>query len=87
MQAGRDDALRRLSYIEGHLAGIRKMIQEDRYCVDVIKQTHAVRRAIEKLEHVLLEGHLQHCVPAGIKGDREHEVISELLDLYTLSQK
>ena len=49
----REDVLKRLSYIEGHLAGIRRMIDEDKYCVDILKQTYAVRRAIEKLEGLL----------------------------------
>ena len=52
------DALKRLSYIEGHLTGIRRMVEEDKYCVDVLKQTFAVKRAIQKLESKLLEGHL-----------------------------
>ena len=59
------DALKRLSYIEGHLAGIRRMVEEDKYCVDVLKQTFAVRRAIQKLEGRLLEGHLHSCVIEG----------------------
>ena len=42
----KEDALKRMSYIEGHLVGIRKMLEEDKYCVDVLKQTYAVRRAI-----------------------------------------
>ncbi len=81
------DALRRLNYIEGHLSGIRRMIEEDKYCVDVLKQTFAVRRAIQKLESVLLEGHLHSCVITGIKGGLEDEVLGELLELYSLSDK
>ena len=50
------DALKRLAYIEGHLNGVRKMIEEDRYCIDVLKQMHAIRKSIEKLEALLLEG-------------------------------
>ena len=46
MQADRQDALRRLATIEGHLKGIRRMIEEDVYCVDILKQTNAVQRAI-----------------------------------------
>jgi len=38
----RQDALKRLSYIEGHVAGIRKMVAEDKYCIDILRQTHAV---------------------------------------------
>ena len=62
-------------FIEGHLSGIRKMLEEDKYCVDVLKQTYAVRRAIEKMESILLEGHLQSCVVEGIKEGREDEVV------------
>ena len=79
------EALKRLSYIEGHLAGVRKMIQEDRYCVDVLKQTFAIRRAIEKLEGLMLEGHLQTCVVDGIKDGREEQIVEELRELYAVA--
>ncbi len=79
------DVLKRLSYIEEHIAGIRKMVEEDKYCIDILRQTHAVRKALEKLEAIILEGHLQTCVPEGIKGDREQEVIQELIQLYTIA--
>ncbi|MCH7699731.1 MAG: metal-sensitive transcriptional regulator [Chloroflexi bacterium] len=81
------DALKRLSYIEGHLGGVRRMIEEDTYCVDVLKQTYAIRKAIEKLEGVLLEGHLHTCVVEGVKDGRDEQVISELVDLYELANK
>ena len=81
------DAEKRLSYIEGHLAGVRKMVQEDRYCVDVLKQTYAIRRAIEKLEGLLLEGHLEGCVVDGIKDGREQQIVGELRELYDVSRR
>jgi len=81
------DALKRMSYIEGHLVGIRKMLDEDKYCVDVLKQTYAVRRAIEKMESLLLEGHLKSCVVEGIRSGRAEEIVEELKDLYILSTK
>ena len=81
------DALKRLNYIGGHLAGIRKMVEDDRYCVDILKQTFAVRRAIQKLESVLLEGHLHSCVIDGVKDGREDEVLGELLELYSLADR
>ena len=80
-------ALKRMSYIEGHLAGIRRMLDEDKYCVDVLKQTYAVRRAIEKMESLLLEGHLKSCVVEGIRSGRAEEIVEELKDLYILSTK
>ena len=78
-------ALKRLNYIDGHLGGIRRMIEEDTYCVDVLKQTYAVRRAIEKMEALILENHLQGCAVEGIKDGREEAVIGELIDLYELA--
>ena len=83
----REQALKRLNYIEGHLGGIRRMIDEDTYCVDVLKQTYAVRRAIEKLEALLLDGHLHTCVVTGVKEGRDDQVIGELLELYELANK
>ncbi len=71
----RQDALKRLSYIEGYVAGIRKMVEDDKYCIDILRQTHAVRKVLEKLEAVILKGHLRTCVPEGIKGNREEAVI------------
>ncbi len=87
MSDAKDDALKRLSYIEGHLSGIRKMLEEDKYCVDVLKQTFAVRRAIEKMESILLEGHLHSCVVDGIREGREDQVVGELTDLYLLANR
>jgi len=83
----RADVLKRLSYIEGHLAGVRRMIEEDRYCVDILKQSFAVRRAIEKVEGLILNGHLHTCVVEGIQGERQEQVLAELLDLYELANK
>ena len=85
--ASKPDVLRRLAYIDGHLQGVRRMIEEDKYCVDVLKQTYAVRRAIEKLEALILENHLQGCVVQGIREGREDAVIGELIDLYELASR
>jgi DNA-binding FrmR family transcriptional regulator len=87
MQSSREDALKRLTMIEGHLRGIRKMVDEDAYCVDVLKQTYAVQRAIEKFEQILLRDHLNHCVPDGIREGRDEEVLTELAELFTLSRR
>ena len=83
--SAKPDILRRLAYIEGHLQGVRRMVEDDKYCVDVLKQTFAVRRAIEKLEALIMENHLQGCVVSGIREGREDAVIGELLDLYELA--
>jgi CsoR family transcriptional regulator, copper-sensing transcriptional repressor len=85
MKADSTDVLKRLSYIEGHLGGIRKMIEADQYCVDILRQTYAVRKAIEKMEEVILSQHLRTCVPEGIKDGREEAVLDELIQLYNLA--
>ena len=87
VRANPQDMTKRLNYIEGHLAGIRRMIEEDKYCVDILKQTYAVRRAIEKLEALLLDGHLHGCVIEGIRDGRDQQVVNELRELYELASK
>lgn len=83
----RTDVLKRLAYVEGHLAGVRRMIEQDTYCVDVLKQTYAIRRAIEKVEAKMLNGHLRHCVVDAIEGGNSQPVLDELLELYELANK
>ena len=63
------------------------MVDEDAYCVEVLKQTYAVQRAIEKFEQILLRDHLSHCVPDGIREGRDDEVLAELAELFTLSRR
>jgi len=85
MRADKQEVLKRLYFIEGHLGGIRKMVEDDKYCVDILGQTYAVRKAIEKLEAMILENHLHGCVPEGIKSGREESVVAELIQLYNLA--
>ena len=81
------DATNRISYIEGHLAGVKKMVDEGRYCVAVLKQTYAIKKAIEKLETKLLDGHLHSCVIEGVREGRSDEVLGALVELYGLSNR
>jgi DNA-binding FrmR family transcriptional regulator len=85
-QDRQQEVLKRLSSIEGHVAGIHKMVVEDKYCIDILRQTYAVRKALENLEAMILEDHLRTCVPAGIKGDCGETVIKELIQLYTITR-
>jgi len=81
------DVLKRLAYVEGHLKSVRRMIEEDTYCVDVLKQMYAVRRGIEKAEAKMLDGHLHHCVLEAVEEGRQEEVFSELLELYEMANR
>src|SRR5438067_5973427 len=85
--ATKRDALRRLAYIEGHLRGVRRMVEADTYCVDVLHQTHAIQKALEGFEQLLLQGHLRTCVPSGIREGREEAVLAELADLYGVARR
>jgi CsoR family transcriptional regulator, copper-sensing transcriptional repressor len=87
VQAEKSDIVKRLAYIEGHLKGIRRMVEEDQYCVDILKQTYAVKRAIDKLEGILLSGHLNGCVREGFQDGREQQVIDELSELFEMSRR
>jgi len=58
----RKSAVRRLALIEGQVRGISKMVNEDRYCVDVLRQLHAAKAALASLEQLVLEDHIDGCV-------------------------
>ncbi|MEX0761553.1 MAG: metal-sensitive transcriptional regulator [Dehalococcoidia bacterium] len=83
----REDALKRLAYIEGHLSGVKKMVEEERYCVDILRQTFAIRRALQKLESKLIDSHLRTCVVSGVREGREDAVLSELVELYEIADR
>ena len=83
----RENALKRVIYIEGHLAGIRNMSDEDKDCVDVLKHTYAVRWVIETMETLLLECQLKSCVIESIKTGRTEDIVDELKDIYILVNK
>ena len=87
MNADKKAILNRLATIEGHLKGIRKMVEDDTYCVDVLKQTFAVERALQKFESEVLRGHLATCVPTGFKQGRNEAMIDELSELFALARK
>lgn len=82
--------LNRLKSVEGHVRGVQRMIEEDSYCVDIIKQTLAVQRALEKFNSIILERHLQGCVTTAIRSDDTSErerVIHELLQVFETNSK
>ena len=82
----KQETLKRLNYVDGHLAGIRRMIEQEQYFVDVLKQTYAVRRSIQKIESLMLQGHLHTCVVDGVKEGREDQVLNELIELYKITE-
>ena len=77
------DVAKRLARIEGQVRGIAGMIQEDRYCADIIQQTAAVQESLRSVAKNLLRNHLTHCAVAAMheRGPRRDDMIEELLAL------
>jgi DNA-binding FrmR family transcriptional regulator len=81
--------LNRLKRIEGQVRGVARMVEEDRYCIDVLTQIRAVRAALARVESEMLKTHLDHCVEGAIaSGDRDDQrrkarELIELLDRST----
>ena len=81
---------KRLSRIEGQVRGIARMVEEDRYCIDVVTQLSAVRAALRRVEEEVLRDHVSHCVEAAIiSGDKDIQrgKITELIDVLNRSQR
>ncbi|GAP62545.1 MAG: transcriptional regulator [Ardenticatenia bacterium] len=79
------EILARLQSIEGHVRGVARMVENDAYCIDIIQQTQAIKRALDKVNQLILNDHLNHCVITAIRGDdplERERVISELADLF-----
>ena len=75
---------KRLSRIEGQVRGLAKMVDEDRYCIDIVTQISAVRSALRRVEEEILKDHVAHCVEHAINsGDRadQRRKIAELMDV------
>jgi DNA-binding FrmR family transcriptional regulator len=73
------DCLQRLKKIEGQVKGIQKMVEQRKYCIDIINQITAVRRALDVVSLRVMKRHLQSCVTEAIKQDRPQEKIEELM--------
>jgi DNA-binding FrmR family transcriptional regulator len=87
---GKASVMRRLQSIEGHVRGIQHMVEEDKYCIDVIKQVEAVQAALDKVNELILENHLHTCVTTAIRGDdptRREAVINEILDVISVRKR
>jgi len=79
-----------MNYLIGHLEGVKNMINNEKYCINVIQQNEAVIAAIKRVNQIILENHLDSCVTQAIKGKKEKErkkKIQELLEIFKNSNK
>lgn len=79
--------LNRIKRIEGQVRGLQKMVEEEKYCVDVITQTSAVRKALSAVEDSMLENHLSTHVVEQMKSGNSKKAIEEILSVYKVSKK
>ena len=85
MKSEKEATLRRLSRIEGQVRGIARMIEEERYCIDILQQMQAIKSALGKVEDVILKDHAASCVETAIASGDEGEQrkkFGELVDLF-----
>lgn len=81
---------RRISSATGHLKGIERMVEEDTYCIDVIRQIQAVQAALGKVSALILDSHLHTCVTTAIQGDDPEErerMLQEVTSVFEMSSK
>ncbi len=86
----KDELRNRALTIQGHMGAVARMIDQDSYCIDILKQTQAIQKAIDKLNALILERHLGTCVTTAIRSDQPSDrerVIKELLDVFETKAK
>ena len=82
--------LKRLSKIEGQVRGLSRMVEEDRYCIDIVTQVSAVRAALRRVEEDILREHIAHCVEHAItsgNADEQRKKVQELMDVLARSSR
>jgi DNA-binding FrmR family transcriptional regulator len=77
---------KRLAKIGGQVRGVAQMVEQDRYCLDVVTQVRAARAALAKIDEIILADHLAHCVEAAILSgdpDQQREKVAELIQVFS----
>ncbi|MDQ3014306.1 MAG: metal-sensitive transcriptional regulator [bacterium] len=87
MNTNKAKMVRRLQIIEGQVRGLREMIEKGTYCIDVITQSSAIKQGLSKVEDMLMEHHLSHCVVKQIKEGTTDKAVDEVLKVYKLKRK
>lgn len=88
--ASKVSVAKRLARIEGQVRGLNQMIEQDRYCLDVVTQVRAARAALAKVEEIVLDDHLRHCVEEAFAGgdpDEQRRKVAELIDVFSRSDR
>jgi DNA-binding FrmR family transcriptional regulator len=86
----KQDIQNRLKSVEGHIRGIQRMVDEDIYCMDILKQVKAVQQALERVSAITLENHLNTCVATAIRSEdaaEQERKVHEILDIFRATGK
>ena len=86
----KENNIRRLKTIEGHIRGVQRMIDDDIYCIDVIRQVNAIQAALNKISINILDSHLNSCLISAIRGDDSkatEKVLREIVDVFEAATK
>ena len=73
-------ALNRLKTVRGHLDAVITWVEDERYCPEVMKQVSALQASLEKVNRILLQNHIETCVPVAVAGGRSEEIVDELME-------
>jgi DNA-binding FrmR family transcriptional regulator len=84
---GKEALVRRLHRIEGQVRGVERMVEEDRYCIDILTQIAAVNTALESLAFQILDEHVRHCVAGALTSGDEADVRVKTEELLTAVQR
>ncbi len=82
----KENVTHRLKIARGHLEKVIEMVEQDVYCIDILTQTKAVRSALEKVDEILLEDHLSHCVVEHIHQGRTKQAVDEIMKVFSKSK-
>ncbi|MFQ6116905.1 MAG: metal-sensitive transcriptional regulator [Candidatus Bipolaricaulia bacterium] len=77
----KQEVLRRMKTVIGHVQGIDKMIEEERYCVDILKQIAAVQAQLSQVSHLLTKSHLKACMTDAVHAGHGDEMVDELMEI------
>lgn len=80
-------AIKRLKVVSGHLRKIIEMVEEDKYCIDILQQSLAVQAALKAVDNLILERHLKRCVSKAVRGPGKEKSIKEILEVFQKARR
>jgi DNA-binding FrmR family transcriptional regulator len=90
MEHDHHENIQRLKTVEGHIRGIQRMLEEDKYCIDIIRQIQAVQAALNKISTRILDGHLNSCLLNAVQGDdptERQQALNEITEIFDTANR